>query len=1782
MILAFGINRGYAQDKNFFVIVGRLSTEDGNNNGVQIDISKNNVQQQVFIPPKSGRFRFEYEYNNEYQMTFHKDGYYKKTIIVSTYVPQQILEENSEFPPFQIEVSLVKEIPGIDKSFTNKPAGRVFYNANIDNFDSEVFFSDIQLEEQAQNARSQDQELTAEQRAALAQREKDYQQSIANADALFQQKNYEDALKKFQYAHGLFPDRPYPSDRMTDIQDLISALKLAEQRRKENDKDYQQKIAEGDASFKQQQYDQAKTSYSKALEFIPKDEYATAQLAKVDELLNQQKIDLQYNGLIADAQQKYSAGDLPGAKESYQKALAVKPDQSDFINGQIKKIDDELAAQAALAAKEKQYNDLMDQGDKAMESKNYDDALLSFQKALSVKPDDQLATSKLAEAEQIILQKKNRGNYDKYIADADNAMKNSNLDQARSLYQESLKYAPDETYPKNQIASIDQMVAQNQQFEQFVNQAKQAVAQQNFEQAKQFLTQSLEIKDDQAVKEQLQQVNEKLAQAKLDSDYADIVKQADVAMTNKQYDQAKNLYNQALGLKKEDYPANQIKQIEEEEARLAQLQKLDDQFNKTMADAEKAYRKKDYAKALDGFNAALALKPDNQLAKDRIAQTNDMIVKLDNKKKFDGLIADADGAFKKDSLSQAQQLYQQALVILPNEKYPQQQLTLIDQKMKQIAEAKRQEAARLAALEKEKQRQFDLAVQKGDSLFKLEQYDPAKQAFQSALDIKPDEAYPKSQIGAIDGALAQLVRLTTAYNKAINEANQLAKQEKYEPALAKYQEALQYLPNEEYPKNQVAKINDILAQIAAEKLRQENYQAAVQKADSLFKLKNYEPAKTSFQQAMAFNTNELYPKQKIREIDGILDQMEKARIAAEVNQKNYNEAIKRADQALADKQFDNAKAAYKDALTVLPDEQYPKDQLAKIDQLIEQEKENAYKSAIASGDQLFSAQKYSESQSAYHDALKIKPDDQYAKGQIDKITALLEQMAKDELQKQKLEKEYNEKLKNAELAFNNSQFPQAKTLYEQASTIKPKEQYPKDQMAKIDSLLLDIQKKEQINQLYTQAVRKAQSAYTGGQLEDALSYFKEAAGYKSTEPLPKKRIPEIEAEISKRDELARLAAEEKKQQEAILKVKQDNYDAALKNAKVAFDQKEYANAKKYYGDALVVFPDEQFPKDKIAQIDLLIEQQTQEEMAMRQQALQDSLNRAHQMAYDLKMKQGEQAENDEKFQDAIAQYNGAKEILPEKSGEVDARIQQVRDKIKAKQELENNYNAAIKQADGFFDQEDYDNALKTYQLALTYKPEETYPQERIRSINQINGELKKNYADAIQQADQFFKNQDWNSAKIKYTAALGLKPDEQYPSAQLAIVIKNIQDEQMAKVAAVEKEKSYQYAIAQAEKLFAANQLVDAKGQFQSAKTIKPDETYPDQRIADIDSLLAKQAADAALSKQQQEIDQKYQQLIVSADQEFKAKNYDGAKTYYQDALGVKPQETYPKDQLAMIDKLTAEAQQPVLVAQSDVQPAKVAQPEVVPVAQSEPVSQAASVPTIDNNYQSLITKADNNYNKQDYKVAQFYYQKAHQSMPDENYPKQRLDEIGGLINKTMSQADLSKYDDAIKQADQAFGDKHYNVAKFYYYQALSVKSWEQYPKDQILEIQKSTNTLLSQLKEQQYQDLISQADEAFVKKEYAVARAFYNRALSMKADEEYPKIKLAEVEKLVQQDLVDATTKTYQDIIGQGDQAMKASNYSIARFYYNKALGIKPNENYPKQQLKLIQQNLSDALKTK
>lgn len=70
---------------------------------------------------------------------------------------------------------------------------------------------------------------------------------------------------------------------------------------------------------------------------------------------------------------------------------------------------------------------------------------------------------------------------------------------------------------------------------------------------------------------------------------------------------------------------------------------------------------------------------------------------------------------------------------------------------------------------------------------------------------------------------------------------------------------------------------------------------------------------------------------------------------------------------------------------------------------------------------------------------------------------------------------------------------------------------------------------------------------------------------------------------------------------------------------------------------------------------------------------------------------------------------------------------------------------------------------------------------------------------------------------------------------------------------------------------------------------------------------LAKEKAEKIARELEEQKQAQYDKLIENADIEFKAENWDAAKSIYSEASALYPDQSYPKDQIALIDAKLAE-----------------------------------------------------------------------------------------------------------------------------------------------------------------------------------------------------------------------------------------------------------------------------------
>ena len=222
--------------------------------------------------------------------------------------------------------------------------------------------------------------------------------------------------------------------------------------------------------------------------------------------------------------------------------------------------------------------------------------------------------------------------------------------------------------------------------------------------------------------------------------------------------------------------------------------------------------------------------------------------------------------------------------------------------------------------------------------------------------------------------------------------------------------------------------------------------------------------------------------------------------------------------------------------------------------------------------------------------------------------------------------------------------------------------------------------------------------------------------------------------------------------------------------------------------------------------------------------------------------------------------------------------------------------------------------------------------------------LDKNYDMAISEGDKAKEKKDYVYAINMYKKAQGLKPNETYPQEKINEINKTKQKDDRAKAIAEAKQREvqqrYDALIGDADKAMKDDDLEKAKSDYTEASTIFPDESYPKEKIEEIKKILANEAkAKVVAAKSAKERDALYRSAITKADDAMATDKLSDARTGYEEAVAIKPEEDYPKKQIAAIEKKIEDARlarEAAVKAKADAAAKAKADAEVKKIANAE------------------------------------------------------------------------------------------------------------------------------------------------------------------------------------------------------------------------------------------------------
>ena len=315
----------------------------------------------------------------------------------------------------------------------------------------------------------------------------------------------------------------------------------------------------GDALNAQNKYAEALAEYEKALAIFPGDKYVSAQAETVRGILKerQDKQDA-YNNALTQGNALLEEENFDAAIMQFEVAKEIFPND----NLPKERIAEAKRLQALYNEKVARFNSLMDEANNLALRKNYDGAIAKLNQALEIFPNDAQALAKLQELQG---SKDVNDRYNAIIAEADRFYEAKSYKDAKTQYQNALTVVAGDAYATEMLTRLDPLIAQQEAEEAARLAAEAEAARLAAEEAarKAAEEEAARLAAEEAARKAEAERLERERIASLRPQYNAFVKEGDKQFAAKAFDKAVENYLKAEELNiGETYPTEMIARID--------------------------------------------------------------------------------------------------------------------------------------------------------------------------------------------------------------------------------------------------------------------------------------------------------------------------------------------------------------------------------------------------------------------------------------------------------------------------------------------------------------------------------------------------------------------------------------------------------------------------------------------------------------------------------------------------------------------------------------------------------------------------------------------------------------------------------------------------------------------------------------------------------------------------------------------------------------------------------------------------------------------------------------------------------------------------------------------------------------------------------------------------------------------------------------------------------------------------------------------------------------------
>lgn len=525
--------------------------------------------------------------------------------------------------------------------------------------------------------------------------------------------------------------------------------------------------------------------------------------------------------------------------------------------------------------------------------------------------------------------------------------------------------------------------------------------------------------------------NNKLSAQNTNPTYQSLITMGDKEFNNAEYIKAKSYYQEALRIKKDDPTAKS--KLNKTIQKIREQSEKEEIFFQYVDEADNHYNNGDYEKALTSYNKATKLFPKDEYTLEQIKNVTQKINdEKENIAAFNEFVNNGDRFMNQEKYTEATLQYKAALNLFPNN-------SSIKEKYNNAKSLKDNYDRLSSDFEQLKREANDFVIRK--------KYAEAIEKYQQALSIFPNDSDLKSLINS----LTTQKDISDRYNSKINEADSLYLEKSYEKAKNAYNEALAVIPDDPYSSDMIVRIDETLNSDEYKSLK--NFLTLLEEAKELESNNKIDEALTKYKSAIKQNPGDEFTSQKIDYLTNIINTRNKE---IELNAQ-YTALIDKGDNSVNSEDYYSALDFYTQAYNLIPNKNEAKEKkdntqkrIKEIEAQLALEKQKwdeYYAVAMNTAQSFMNERNYPEAIKEYNKALRFKENDQAATQGLNNATQL------NEARLANLMKEYNQYITNGDNQFNTNNLDKAIEFYSKALALNTGNTYPSEMIDKISILL---------------------------------------------------------------------------------------------------------------------------------------------------------------------------------------------------------------------------------------------------------------------------------------------------------------------------------------------------------------------------------------------------------------------------------------------------------------------------------------------------------------------------------------------------------------------------------------------------------------------------------------------------------------------------------------------------------------------------------------------------------